>query len=155
MGVNKAILLGRLGADPELRYTTNNQAVCRLRVATTERRQNAEGEWVDATEWHSVTVWGKSGENCAQYLSKGREVFVEGRIQTRKWQDKEGKDRYNTEVVANRVEFIGGSRGESAGGIERSSTPAARGSDVGAGIAPLAEPVIGQGISLDDDDIPF
>lgn len=114
--VNKVIILGNLGRDPELRHTANSKAVATLRVATNEVWNDASGERQERTEWHTVVVWGRQAENCAQYLSKGRSVYVEGRLQTRKWQDKEGHDRYTTEIVADRVQFVGGSgAGASAG----------------------------------------
>lgn len=148
MSFNRVLLLGRLGADPELRYTSGQTAVCNLRLATNERRKGADGNWTDQTEWHSVVAFGKSAENCNQYLSKGREVLIEGKIQTRKWQDQEGKDRYRTEVIANTVTFVGGKGSGSDLPIEKSSSSSA--SDFSAGAAALSEPV-----SFDDDDIPF
>lgn len=154
MGINRIFLLGNLGSDPELRYTTSQNPVCSFRLATNERRKNAEGEWVDHTEWHRVVVWGKTAENCAQYLSKGRQAFIEGRVQTRKWQDQEGKDRYTTEVVASNVQFVGG-RGESAGissGIEMEQGAPEEGSQP----APMATstPKTSE-VAFTDDDIPF
>jgi single-strand DNA-binding protein len=112
--VNKAIILGNLGRDPELRHTPAGKAVCTLRVATNEVWTDQSGERQERTEWHSIVVWGRQAENCNQYLKKGRSVYVEGRLATRKWQDKDGKDRYSTEIVADRVQFIGG--GGSGGG---------------------------------------
>lgn len=109
--VNKAILLGNLGRDPELRHTQGGKAVATLRIATNDVWTDASGERQERTEWHTVVVWGRQAENCNQYLKKGRTVYVEGRLQTRKWQDKEGKDRYTTEIVADRVQFIGGGQG--------------------------------------------
>lgn len=109
--VNKAIILGNLGRDPELRHTPGGKAVATLRVATNEVWTDQSGERQERTEWHTVVVWGRQAENCNQYLKKGRTVYVEGRLSTRKWQDKEGKDRYTTEVVADRVQFIGGGSG--------------------------------------------
>ena len=106
--VNKVIIIGNLGADPETRESKTGNAVGNLRIATNERRKNRDGDWVDHTEWHRVTVFGKTAENCEKYLSKGRQVYVEGRIQTRKWQDKEGNDRYTTEIVADQVRFLSG-----------------------------------------------
>lgn len=154
MGVNRVFLLGNLGADPEMRYTPSQQPVCTLRLATGERRKNAEGQWVDHTEWHSVVTFGKTAENCSQFLAKGRQVFVEGRIQTNKWQDKEGKDRYKTEVIASAVQFVGG-RGENAG-IEKSYVPAkSKGASAEAPPYETGDIPIAQPISLDDDDIPF
>jgi len=114
--VNKAIILGNLGRDPELRHTASGKAVATLRIATNEQWADQSGERQERTEWHSVVVWGRQAENCSQYLKKGRTVYVEGRLQTRKWQDKEGGDRYSTEVVADRVQFIGGGAGAGASG---------------------------------------
>ncbi len=154
MGVNKAFLLGNLGADPELRYTPSKNAVCTLRLATGERRKTPEGEWVDHTEWHQVVVWGKTAENCAQFLKKGRQIFVEGRIQTRKWEDKEGQARYSTEIIATNVQFVGGGKGEGAGSSIEKSYSSGKG---GAGDMPTAPADFGAGgsVSFDDDDIPF
>lgn len=110
MSVNKVILLGRLGQDPELKYTPSGSAVCNFSIATTESwSDKASGQKQERTEWHRVIVWGKLGELCNQYLSKGRQAFVEGRIQTRSWDDKEGQKRYATEILASTVQFIGGS----------------------------------------------
>lgn len=148
--VNKVILLGRLGQDPELRYTQNKTAVCTLNVATSERRKGADGQWSEHTEWHRVVVFGKTAENCGQYLKKGRQVFVDGRIQTRKWQDKDGKDRYSTEVVANSVQFVGGGKADSDIEVQRSS-----GSNDMSGAPDFDTSSIGQPVSFDDDDIPF
>lgn len=147
--VNKVILLGRLGQDPELRYTQNKTAVCTLNVATSDRRKGADGQWSEHTEWHRVVVFGKTAENCNQYLKKGRQVFVDGRIQTRKWQDKEGKDRYSTEVVASTVQFVGGGRSDGDIEVQRSSA-----SD-NSGAGDFDPSSIGQPVSFDDDDIPF
>lgn len=108
MTVNKAILVGNLGADPEIRATGSGTPVADLRIATSDRRKNREGEWTDHTEWHRVVVFGKQAENVGRYCRKGKQLFIEGRIQTRKWQDKEGRDRYNTEIVADTVRFLGG-----------------------------------------------
>lgn len=149
MSVNKVILLGHLGADPEVRYTQSQTAVCNLRIATNDRRKSADGQWTDHTEWHRVIAFGKTAENCSTYLKKGRQVFLEGRIQTRKWQDKEGKDRYTTEIVANTVQFIGGKAGDN---IEVQSSPRQSASQPSGEIDPGA---IGQAVSFDDDDIPF
>ncbi len=115
VGVNKVILVGNVGTKPELRYTSNNNAVSELRIATTMRTKDREGNWGEKTEWHSVVVWGRTAENCANYLDKGRQVYIEGRLQTRDWVDQNGQKRYKTEVVAQTVQFLGG-RGDSAGG---------------------------------------
>ena len=102
MSVNKAILVGRLGADPELRTTGGGTSVVNMRLATSDRRKEGD-QWIDHTEWHNITVWGRSAENVAKFCSKGKELFVEGRIQTRKYTDKSGADRYSTEIVADNI----------------------------------------------------
>src|SRR5512137_41597 len=131
--VNKVILVGNLGNDPELRYTPGGQAVCDLRIATTESFTGRDGEKKENTEWHTVVVWSKQAENCSKYLSKGRQVYVEGRLRTRSWDDKDtGKKNYKTEIVAQIVQFLGsaGERGERG---ERGGRGApARGGDRGA-----------------------
>jgi single-strand DNA-binding protein len=113
--VNKVILVGNLGADPELKYTPSNRPVCHLSVATNEVWKDKGGQKQERTEWHRVNVWGEPAENCAKFLSKGRMVYVEGRLQTRSWDDKDGKKRYSTEVVADRVVFLGGGPGGESG----------------------------------------
>jgi single-strand DNA-binding protein len=110
-GVNKVILIGNLGRDPEIRYTPAGQAVTNFTLATSESFNNREGKREERTEWHRIVVWGKTAENCAQYLAKGRTVYIEGRLQTREWEDKEGQKRRTTEVVAQTVQFLGGPRG--------------------------------------------
>ncbi|MBY0517896.1 MAG: single-stranded DNA-binding protein [Bacteriovoracaceae bacterium] len=108
MSVNKVILLGRLGQDPELKYTPGGAPVCNFSLATTEAWTDKAGAKQEKTEWHRVVVWGKLAELCNQYLSKGRQAFVEGRLQTRSWDDKDGNKRYMTEINAATVQFIGG-----------------------------------------------
>jgi single-strand DNA-binding protein len=109
MSVNKVILLGRLGQDPELKYTPSGAPVCNFSLATTESwSDKASGQKQERTEWHRVVVWGKLAELCNQYLAKGRQAFVEGRLQTRAWDDKDGNKRYTTEINAATVQFIGG-----------------------------------------------
>jgi single-strand DNA-binding protein len=113
--VNKVILIGNLGQDPELRYLQSGQAVCEFSVATNEKWTDKEGEKQERTEWHSITAWGKTAENCAQYISKGSAVYIEGKLQTDKWEDKEGVKRSKTRIVAQNVTFLdrkseGGSR---------------------------------------------
>jgi single-strand DNA-binding protein len=106
--MNKVIILGRLGQNPELKYTANGTAVCSLNVATSETwRDKKTGEKQEATEWHKVVVWGALAENCGKFLSKGSQVALDGKIQTRSWEDKEGNKRYTTEIVAKNVEFLG------------------------------------------------
>ena len=154
MSLNKVFLLGNLGTDPELRYTQSQNPVCTLKIATNERRRAADGEWTDHTEWHTVVTFGKTAENCNQYLKKGRMAFVEGKISTRKYQDQEGKDRYFTEIIANTVQFVGGTgRGDNMGMEIERVAPSSGG---GRSSAPSAgAPSIGDPISYEDDDIPF
>ena len=114
-GLNRVILIGNLGADPELKFTQNGQGVLRLRLATTESYVNRAGERQQRTDWHTVTVWGKRGEALNKILSKGSRIAIEGRLQTRSWEGKDGGKRYTTEVVANNVILLGG-RGEGGGG---------------------------------------
>jgi single-strand DNA-binding protein len=109
MTVNKATLIGNLGADPEIRTTANGTSVGNLRIATTDRRKDRDGNWNDHTEWHNVVVFGKTAENVGRFCRKGKQIYVEGRIQTRKWQDRDGRDRYTTEIVADNVRFLSGS----------------------------------------------
>ena len=113
--VNKVILIGRLGADPEVRYTQAGRSVASLRVATSENWNDGDGQRQERTEWHSITVWGKQAELCGQYLAKGRQVYLEGRLQTREYTDREGINRKAVEVVANQIVFLGG-RSEGGGG---------------------------------------
>lgn len=106
-GVNKVIVLGRLGADPEIKNVSENQTVARLSVATSENWTDRDGKKQERTEWHRIVVWGKLATVCGKYLTKGRQVYVEGRLQTRSWEDPQGQKRYTTEIVANTVQFIG------------------------------------------------
>ena len=141
MGVNKVILVGNLGANPELRYTAGQQAVANLRLATTERWTDKNGQKQEATEWHRVVVWGKQAEICGQYLTKGRQVYIEGRIRTRQWQDQSGQKRFTTEVVAQNVQMLG-SRADRAPEEEPAAVPAEEPASESFGGGP-------------DDDIPF
>jgi len=113
--LNKVILVGHLGQDPKISYTQSGQPVANLRMATSERFKDKSGQWTDRTEWHSIVAWGKDAEFCSNYLGKGALIMIEGRLQTRKWQDKDGQDRYSTEVVANRVQSLGGRQGAEGG----------------------------------------
>jgi len=114
MSVNKVIVLGRLGQDPELKYTPSGAAVCNFSLATSETwTDKNSGQKNEKTEWHRIVVWGKLAELCNQYLSKGRQAFVEGKIQTRSWDDKDGNKRYTTEISASTVQFIGANQGTS------------------------------------------
>ncbi len=113
--VNRIIIVGHLGADPEMRYTQGGQAVCNMRVATSESWTDREGQKQERTEWHSISVWGKQAEFCGQYLSKGRQVYIEGRLQTREYVDKEGVNRKVWEIQADRVNALGGGGGSKDG----------------------------------------
>ena len=108
MASTKVILVGNLGANPELRYTQGQQAVANLRIATTEKWTDKSGQKQEATEWHRVVVWGRQAEIVGQYLTKGRQVYIEGRIRTRQWQDQQGQKRFTTEIVAQNVQMLGG-----------------------------------------------
>jgi single-strand DNA-binding protein len=152
-GVNKVILVGNLGKDPEVRYVQSGNAVCTLRLAVTERRKDGDN-WKDHTEWMDVVTFGKTAENAGQYLQKGRQIYVEGRLQTKQYKDKEGHDRWRTEVVANQVLFLGSGGGDRpAGGAPR--PPAAKpASEQGSGGGDDAPPP-DQGGGFIDDDLPF
>ncbi len=145
--LNKVMLIGNLGADPELRQTSSGASVCEMRIATTESwfDKNAN-ERKEKTEWHRIIVWGKVGENCAKYLKKGRKAYVEGRIQTREWQDQSGNKRWTTEIVANNVQFLS-PRGEGGGAGNYGGPPPPSDNDIPAGG--------GSDGSFSDDEIPF
>ncbi|MDH4468182.1 MAG: single-stranded DNA-binding protein [Bacteriovoracaceae bacterium] len=114
MSVNKVILVGRLGQDPELKNTPGGAAVCQFSLATSENWMDKQGQKQEKTEWHRIVVWGKLAETCNQYLAKGRQAYVEGKLQTRSWDDKEGQKKYTTEIVANTVQFLGSKDGGAA-----------------------------------------
>lgn len=115
MGINKAILVGNLGADPEIRYTPNGMAVANFRIATSETFTK-DGQKETKTEWHRIVAFGKLAEICGEYLSKGKQVYIEGKIQTRQWDDKDGNKKYTTEILANTMQMLGGRDGAAAGG---------------------------------------
>lgn len=151
-GVNKVILVGNLGQDPETRTTPGGTTVTNIRIATTDSwKDKTSGEMKEQTEWHGIVLWNRLGEIAAEYLKKGSQVYIEGRLQTRKWQDKQGNDRYTTEIVASDMQMLGGRGG---GGGSTQETRDSR--DVGAkGSAPAGErPAGGQAADFDDD-IPF
>jgi single-strand DNA-binding protein len=125
MGVNKAILLGNLGRDPELRYTPGGAAVANFTLATTERYTDKSGQKQERTEWHNIVVWNKQAELCNQYLKKGRSAYIEGRITTRSWDDRDGNKKYRTEIVATTVQFIGGAPDRGAAASPATATPEA------------------------------
>ena len=144
-GVNKVILVGNLGADPEVRFTPGGQAVANFRIATSESWNDKSGQKQERTEWHKIVVWGKLGELCGEYLAKGRQCFVEGRLQTREWTDKENKKNYTTEVIATNVVFLGGRDGASAGKPRKAD-------EFGLPPPGMDEPASHQGA---EEDIPF
>ena len=135
-GVNKVILIGRLGADPEVKYLTNGTTVANFRMATTENRLNKSGEKTTFTEWHRIVAFGRLAEICGEYLNKGKQIYVEGRLRTRSWEDKDGNKKYTTEVNINNMVRLGSGSGE-GGGKE---------------VAASSEP---QSFGSSEDDIPF
>ncbi|MGH9491071.1 MAG: single-stranded DNA-binding protein [Terriglobales bacterium] len=143
--VNRVTLLGHLGKDPELKYTPSGQAVTKFSMATSERWKDKNGEWQDRTEWHNIVLWAKMAETANQYLTKGSQVFIEGRLQTRSWDDKDGKKHYMTEIVAQDMVLLGGRGG---GEPRRAAAPS------GGGNGQESEPAHG-GPEISDDDIPF
>jgi len=155
--VNKVILVGRLGRDPELRYTQGGQPVANFTLATNERWTGKDGERQERTEWHRIVAWGKLAELCGEYLSKGRQVYLEGRLQTREWEDKEGNKRSTTEINAGTIQFLG-SRNDTGGDSgSYGDAPSGSGGSGGSGGPggpgePSGPPSGGAG---GDDDIPF
>src|SRR5713226_1865808 len=141
MSFNKVILVGNLGRDPELRYTPQGTPVCSFSMATNERRKDKAGEMQDQTTWFRVTLWGRQAETASQYLTKGRPVYIEGRLRVEEWTDRDGKPRHTLEVRATDMQFIGGGRGEEGG------APPARAAAAAGESTP--EP------DLSDEDIPF
>jgi single-strand DNA-binding protein len=145
MSLNKCMIIGNLGRDPEMRYTPSGQAVTQFSVATNRNFRDQQGEWQSETEWFRVVVWGDRGERAAEYLRKGHKVYVEGRIQTRQWDDRDGNRRYTTEIVAQVMQMLGrpGDRGEvPAGGPSYTDEP-------------YTEQAVSSGSSGSEDDVPF
>ncbi|HXN73832.1 MAG TPA: single-stranded DNA-binding protein [Candidatus Acidoferrales bacterium] len=156
MSVNKVILVGRLGRDPETRYTGGGQAVANFSLATDETYKDKSGERQKRTEWHKIVVWGKQAEIAQQYLKKGSLIFVEGRIQSREWQDKEGQKRTSFEIVANNFRMLGGRADGAAAGAGSSHTGAqGRASDPDMEGGPMLEEPSVSGPEISDEDIPF
>ena len=153
--VNKVIIVGNLGRDPEVRYTPNGDSITNVTVATTDTwKDKATGEKKEATEWHRVVFFGKLAEIAGQYLKKGRQVYVEGALRTRKWQDKEGQERYTTEIVANEMKMLGSREGMSDAPPRESGGGA--GAASGGGNRPAAAPQpAGSNFNDFEDDIPF
>ena len=168
--VNKVIIIGNLGKDPEMRYMPSGDAIANMRIATTDKFKDRNGEMQEVTEWHTVSFFGKTAEVCGQYLKKGSSVYVEGSLRTRKWQDKEGQDRYTTEIRGDRMQMLGGRSGGGGGMADydappmegaprepapresapRPRPPASSGSGSGA-----AQAATGGGFGDLEDDIPF
>ena len=134
-GINKAILIGNLGQDPELRYTPSGTAVCNLRIATNESYKNAEGEKIEKVEWHNVVAWAQLAEICGEYLKKGSQVYIEGSLQTRSYEDRDGNTKYTTEIKAREMQMLGGRGDGGSNGAKAEARP-----------EPAAEP---------DDGLPF
>ena len=163
--VNKVILVGNLGRDPEVRYSPDGAAICNVSVATTSQwKDKASGERKEETEWHRVVFYGRLAEIAGEYLKKGRSVYVEGRLKTRKWQDKEGQERFTTEIVADQMQMLGGREGGGmggGGGMGAGASSGGRADDAGGGggsgggrsSAPAKKPA--GGFDDMDDDIPF
>ena len=153
VGVNKVLLIVRLGNDPEVRYTSNGGAVANFNVATNESWTGKDGQKQEKTAWHRVVVWGKLAELCGQYLSKGRQIYIEGKLQTRDWTDKEGAKRYTTEIVAQNVQFLGGSSERGASNNASDFSGQGAGASGGSEFEPhhMAE----EPKSFSDDEVPF
>ena len=147
--VNKVILVGNLGRDAELRYTPGGAAVATLNLATTEVWNDKGGQRQEKTEWHRIVLWGKQAESLQEYLTKGKQIYVEGRLQTRQWDDKDGNKKYTTEIKADRITLLGGGGGGRSGGADRAERGGGAHPGGGGGAEePPVEPIT-------DDDIPF
>jgi len=147
--VNKVILVGNLGRDAEMRFTPGGAAVATLNLATTEVWNDKGGQKQEKTEWHRVVLWGKTAESLNEYLTKGKQIYVEGRLQTRKWQDKDGQDKYTTEIRGDRIVLLGGGGGGGGGARQQNRSG-------GAGASSGSDDHMGEPVSeLTDDDIPF
>jgi single-strand DNA-binding protein len=145
MSVNKVILVGRLGKEPEVRYMTNGEAVANVSIATSENWKDKNGEKQERTEWHNLVFYRRLAEVAGEYLKKGSQIFIEGKLQTRKWQDKDGKDRYTTEIIVNELQMLGGKPSEQGQRADSNSETARK-------PAPARG---GSGFDNFDDDIPF
>jgi single-strand DNA-binding protein len=166
MSLNKVLLIGNLGKDPETRQSNSGITICNVTIATKDRRRDQAGNWSDHTEWHNVVCFGKVADNVSRFMRKGKQVYVEGKLQTRKWQDKEGRDRYTTEIVADSILFLGTKQeigGESDMGHDVPMAQAANAPAVFASLKSADSIATGNAIggssagdiSFDDDDIPF
>jgi len=144
-GVNKVILIGNLGADPEVKYLSSGTTVANFRIATTENRVSRSGEKTASTEWHRIVAFGRLAEICGEYLNKGKQVYIEGRLQTRSWNDKDGNKRWATEIIANNMQMLGPAGRQTGSGEGMTTTPSAD-------LTTDTGPELGPG---PDDDIPF
>ena len=152
IGINKAIIVGTLGKDPDVKYTAGGSAVVNVTVATNETwKDKNTGEKIEKTEWHRIVVFGKLAEICAQYLKKGSQVYFEGKIQTRKWQDQSGQDRYTTEIVANEMQMLGGRQNNTDGANQQGKPTANRQQDN----PPTDQDSFNDDYGTNQDDIPF
>jgi single-strand DNA-binding protein len=149
--INRVVLTGNLTHDPELRHTNNGTAVCSLRIAVNTRRKDGTGNWIDKPNYFDVTVWGQQGENCAQYLAKGRPVAIDGRLEWREFQDKQGNNRQAVDIIADSVQFLGSREDGGNGGGQRFQSQ----SDVPADTGDFQMAPAGGGGAQTDDDIPF
>jgi single-strand DNA-binding protein len=152
--VNKVILIGNLGKDPEVKYTPSGTAVANFTLATNERYKDKDGQWQDRTEWHNIVAWQRTAEIAGEYLKKGRSVYIEGRLQTRSWDDKDGQKHYKTEIVAQDLVLLGGREAGEGGGAGRTRGAAASGSDFDQR-APEPTPDVAHSTTITDEDIPF
>jgi single-strand DNA-binding protein len=161
MSVNKVLLIGRLGSDPEVRHTGGGAAVANFSLATNESWNDKNGQKQERTEWHRVVVWGKLAQLCGEYLSKGRQAYVEGRLQTRQWQDKDGQTKYTTEIIATTIQFLGAGAGAGAGSSAGGYRDQSKSSGSSAGFGGADSGMIGGGAprmeepSFTEEDIPF
>ena len=155
--INKVIIIGNLGRDPETRYMPDGGAITNISVATTDKWKDKNGEMQEKTEWHRVAFFGKLAEIAGEYLKKGSQVYVEGRLQTRKWQDKDGQDKYTTEIVANQMQMLGSRSGAGGGRAEMADAGEGSSGGGGGGSRPASKPAAKSGGKFDDfeDDIPF
>jgi single-strand DNA-binding protein len=151
--VNKVILVGRLGADPDIRYSPNGVAIAKFNLATNDSVSVGEGKWEERTEWHRVTTFGKTAEFCGNYLAKGRQVYVEGSIRTNQWEDTQGQKRYSTEIIAREIQLLGSAEGQGQG--QGATGGQSRMGNAGAAGRQAVEELPRNTGGAPDDDIPF
>jgi len=153
--VNKVILVGNLGADPEMRYLPSGEAVANLRLATTDTWKDKDGNKQEQTEWHRVSFFGRQAEVCGQYLKKGSQIYVEGSIRTRKYTDKDGVEKYATDIRGDRMQMLGGRQGMGGGDAPAPRDSGGRGTSDSSARKPASQPAQGGNFNDFDDDIPF